>query len=340
MKKLLLTLALIPFGICLAQPANDDPCNATVLTVGAACSNTAGTNLNATASEIAAPGIVGPGCANYQGGDVWYSLTVPSSGNIIVTTSDAGGITDTGIATYSGTCGTITAPLTCGDDGAIGLFSEIIETGLTPGSTIYVRVWSFSNLNPGNFNICAVYPIFLPIQLLDMYGHAYEKMNQLSWSTASEENNDYFVIEKSTNGSDFKAIGTVKGNGNSTSRHTYSFNDFDINLAIVYYKLFQINFDGTKMEIGTIEMKRQASNVTCHPNPSKDELNFTFNTTYDGNIIINYINTQGEILTEKVEMDVNNSFKSSLFHDLLSGLYYITIIENGSIIETMKIIKK
>lgn len=132
-----------------AAPANDDPCNATPLTVGATCSYTASTNADATAT-VGAPA---PGCANYNGGDVWFSITVPASGNLVFNTN-TGVVTDGGMAIYSGTCGSLTL-LACDDDAsANGAMPMIQQSGLTPGSTIWIRFWEYGNNNNGTFSIC------------------------------------------------------------------------------------------------------------------------------------------------------------------------------------------
>ena len=147
-------LLLFPFmllaALAQAQPANDNPCNAIALPVSATCSFTQYTNVNATAT----PGVPAPGCANYQGADVWFSAVVPASGTIHFDT-DIGGITDGGMAVYSGACSALTL-IGCNDDGsANGLMPALTQTGLTPGSTIFIRVWGRGNNNTGTFSICA-----------------------------------------------------------------------------------------------------------------------------------------------------------------------------------------
>lgn len=138
-------------------PANDEPCNATPLTVGSACTFTNSTNLNASSTA----GVPAPGCASYQGGDVWFSVVVPANGSIDVRTQ-AGVITDGGLALYSatGTCPSLTFTLIeCDDDDGVGAMSLISRTGLTPGSTIYIRVWEFGNNNNGTFGISVSSPV-------------------------------------------------------------------------------------------------------------------------------------------------------------------------------------
>ncbi len=135
----------------IPPPTNNDCIDATTLTVGA--NNTQNvitdTNLGATDSGE----LPTPNCGGYFGNDVWYTLQIPASGVVNIETSDANGITDTAIAAYTGNCGNLTQ-IACDDDSGIGLFSTIIITGL-PNTSIYVRVWAYSNFSSGNFNIVA-----------------------------------------------------------------------------------------------------------------------------------------------------------------------------------------
>ncbi|RTQ53356.1 T9SS type A sorting domain-containing protein [Hymenobacter gummosus] len=152
------------FSICVTPgptpPTNDECATATPLTVqfGTACvSPINGTNAAATASA----NIPAPGCASYSGGDVWYSVVVPATGTLTLETGAASSgtsITDTGMAAYSGTCGNLALIECDDDDSANGLYSKLDLTGLTPGSTIYVRVWEFGNDTEGGFSLCAVTP--------------------------------------------------------------------------------------------------------------------------------------------------------------------------------------
>ncbi len=139
-----------------AAPANDNCAGATPLTVNATCTYSNYTNVNAT--ESVAPV---PGCANWIAGsmeDVWFSVTVPASGQIILDTQ-TGGITDGGMAIYSGTCGALTLIECDDDDSGNGLMPYINRTGLTPGSTIYIRVWEYGGDVTGTFGICAYSPV-------------------------------------------------------------------------------------------------------------------------------------------------------------------------------------
>ncbi|MDG1334229.1 MAG: T9SS type A sorting domain-containing protein [Crocinitomicaceae bacterium] len=144
------------FSICASipppPPANDDPCTATPLTVNASCTFIPTTNAAATGT-VGAPA---PGCASYSGGDIWFTVVVPASGNIIVETNP-GVVTDGGMALYSGTCAALTL-IECDDDDGNGLMPSITLNGQTPGATLFVRVWEYGNNNNGAFEICAHEP--------------------------------------------------------------------------------------------------------------------------------------------------------------------------------------
>ena len=136
-------------------PAVNDACeDAQELLVGATFQDNAviGNNIGATDS-----GIEAPTCGLYEGGDVWYSFVVPASGHVIVETYYADATQtnfDTAVAIYSGTCDGTLTQIECDDDGAaVGNFSFIERDDLTPGETILVRVWEFSQDNFGTFAI-------------------------------------------------------------------------------------------------------------------------------------------------------------------------------------------
>jgi len=479
------------FNICatdvppVGTPPNDLCSGAISLNVNASCSNTTGNNTGATDS-----GETAPGCANYSGGDLWYSIVVPANGSVTVTTSSASGFTDSGMAIYSGACGALTL-ITCNDDGGSGTYSEIIENGLTPGSTIFVRIWEYGNNSFGDINICAVETVppnicgeggstvgtndfcstpasltiggtsfsaataasftqdepanvgtvfcgsiennswyqfiatatthsfnvssvlncgagiqgevydvtydgngccngftsvsncynpgsttagtvtavgltignnymlmidgnggancdftidgwtgvnILPVSLIRYTGINNLFNNELNWTTASEINNDYFIIEKSTNNINYTEVGKIHGNANSANQNNYSFLDYNINSPVTYYNLIQVDFDGTKKQLGTIKILKSIHKISAYPNPSNTSMTFTFSSNYN-NLTIEFIDINGRIFKENTNAIYNKTFKSNLFETLSSGIYSVRFINSEDIIETIKISK-
>ncbi len=145
------------FTICITTPppppANDNPCSATALTVNTSCLFTGST----TASATGTVGVPAPGCSFYSGGDVWFTAVVPASGRLIID-CNTGVVLDGGMAIYIGTCSALTL-LECDDDAsANGAMPYIDRSGLTPGTTVWIRFWEYGNDNNGTFSICASSP--------------------------------------------------------------------------------------------------------------------------------------------------------------------------------------
>ncbi|WP_146193464.1 T9SS type A sorting domain-containing protein [Flavobacterium sediminis] len=137
-------------------PANDECANATVLTPGGVFADNAVIGYNTAATDS---GETAPGCALYLGGDVWYTVTVPASGSITIETNNdsanGSSVTDTGMAVYSGSCGSLTLIECDDDDSADGNFSLVALTGQTPGEVLYVSVWEYANDTEGSFQVSA-----------------------------------------------------------------------------------------------------------------------------------------------------------------------------------------
>mgnify|MGYP006141973023 CR=1 FL=1 len=116
---------------------NDECPNAINLTVGSSSFSDFPENvLLTTATNSGSPA---PTCGNFQGGDVWYTATVPASGNIVIET-DGTGIYDTGLEVYSGACGALNL-VSCDDNSGNGDYSKIVLLGQTPGTVLRIRVW-------------------------------------------------------------------------------------------------------------------------------------------------------------------------------------------------------
>lgn len=93
-----------------------------------------------------------PNCANYQGGDLWYVMEVPSSGNLSFA-AVAGTLNDTGIAAWIGDLCSNLQIIGCDDDTGEGYLSILTLYDLTPGQTLYIQAWGYAG-GTGSFEIC------------------------------------------------------------------------------------------------------------------------------------------------------------------------------------------
>ncbi|MBD0832010.1 T9SS type A sorting domain-containing protein [Aestuariibaculum sediminum] len=151
MKKITPTLFLL--FICYyayAQPANNDCSGAIALILDDPATLV---TIDGTVSDS---GVADPGCASYNGADLWYTVSIPASGGVKITTStNDNSITDTGLAAYTGAdCNNLTL-LKCNDDSSGSNTFSIILSADDQGTTVYIRVWEFESNQLGTFYIQA-----------------------------------------------------------------------------------------------------------------------------------------------------------------------------------------
>ena len=162
----------------------------------------------------------------------------------------------------------------------------------------------------------------LPVSLISFNVKSHKNKNIISWSTASEINNDYFAIERSTNGEDYKSIGVVNGYGNSNSVREYEFRDNYPTREVVYYKLKQVDYDGAYEYFGPIAVNPKAfeEKITVYPNPAGEKL---FVSGLNQDVKLNIYNPNGQIVYQK--LNNQQTTQIDLSH-LSSGLYYLHVV--------------
>ncbi len=158
MKKLCITFACITcfFIAANAQPANDDPCSAVLLTVTPDVDECT-PNVPVQWTAATATNLPNPNCSAGQLLDVWYKFVAPANGKVNIRVSTTIPANDGAMAIYNGTnCLAPGAAVDCNDD-----FSNFNPgfnlTGLIAGQTYLVRFWN-TTLATGNFSICLSTP--------------------------------------------------------------------------------------------------------------------------------------------------------------------------------------
>lgn len=108
----------------------------------------------------------------------------------------------------------------------------------------------------------------LPIELVDFYATKIDELVHLTWITKSEQNNSHFVIEKSLNGNDWYPISILSGAGNSSELLNYQTWDFNPSIGLNYYRLKQIDFDGSfsNSDVRSVDFRTKGSFI--FPNPT------------------------------------------------------------------------
>ncbi len=114
-------------------------------------------------------------------------------------------------------------------------------------------------------------PVYMSnVVLLNFNAIAGGKRVNLSWQTASENNNDYFTVEKSKDGITFDPAFFANGAGKSSSLTEYTETDFSPLQGISYYRLMQTNFSGESTYSSVIPVNYIFGDdgISVSPNPA------------------------------------------------------------------------
>jgi hypothetical protein len=175
-----------------------------------------------------------------------------------------------------------------------------------------------------------VNPAVLPIIL----GKFEYKYNQFYWTTLSELNNDYFTIEKSYDNEEWEEIASIPSSVNTSSNLTnysyrYEYTDFQTS----YYRLSQVDFNGTKVYFEPIVVESsQKQNIQLFPNPSEDGL-ITIKTNLE---IVSYkvLDFSGKEIYE-----VTKSLDQLNLSLLNSGIYQIYFSHKNGTTSCSKVVR-
>jgi methyl coenzyme M reductase gamma subunit len=186
------------------------------------------------------------------------------------------------------------------------------------------------------------YPL-LPVELVSLTANALESTIAVNWVTASEINNEKFVVLRSTDAVNFTEIGEVAGNGTTNATHTYSFEDMDVEENVIYYyQLRQVDFDGgedySQVVSAVINTESKFIIGDLIPNPANDYSYVEIISPLKGNINFLITNVVGqEMMSGEFIMEEGSQRLYFDIGQLLPGNYIITIITDTGIKEARKL---
>ena len=184
----------------------------------------------------------------------------------------------------------------------------------------------------------------LPIELIRFEAAKVNNDIVLSWTTATELNNDYFSLQRSVDGKEFSTIAKIDGAGNSNSIINYQYLDSEPLSGMSYYRLKQTDFDGkfafSKIITVSFAYDNEA-NVAIYPNPTSSNINMYFDGfVNDNKVEMSIYSVNGKrVLTKAIPLSKNGDGNISMNIEQLlpAGVYIVRIIGENNII-TNKII--
>lgn len=168
---------------------------------------------------------------------------------------------------------------------------------------------------------------------------------KLNWQTQSEENSDYFEIQRSRseNENEFENIGRVSSEGNSTWVNDYEFEDrLPVLNQFSYYRLKQVDLDGKFVFSNIQSVKIKGEGVLgVFPNPIKNNqtLNISYPNKSDLEKRVHIVNSMGAIVFKSV-LENQNGENNAIFDlpELAVGIYFVSVFENKNLIEVKKLL--
>ncbi|MPM62234.1 hypothetical protein SDC9_109100 [bioreactor metagenome] len=220
------------------------------------------------------------GTTNAGDDEEGYGISLLSDGSILVAgLHNSGGIANFYMVKMSGggfSCATVQ------DNGGITpLAAPSFTTDASVSSPFGFSYGSPSpTLNSGGV-IASDGCLILPVEMLYFTGVHTTDGNLLTWATASESNNNFFVVESSPDMIGWTDIGSVAGAGNSSVVHQYSFTDTQEYSGIVYYRIRQTDFDGQishsrVIYIDSDDRAFRIEDIHVYPNPSDGKFSVLF----------------------------------------------------------------
>ncbi|WP_167856890.1 DUF6923 family protein [Hymenobacter aquaticus] len=267
-------------------------------------------------------------------------------------TEGSAGDTDTRFASYTGG----RTDLNHGSESGVSRFvfsipvtaaqrTALVTNKLTATATVPATVNGLAVGNTSEFSgvITVVNNAPLPVELTSFEAKAVGLNARLTWATASEKNNDHFVVERAYGEQAFTPIATVQGAGTSTQAHSYSFVDAGVgskNLGTVYYRLKQIDTDGTVNQgpVRTVLFETVKAEPSVFPNPTvpNQDAQLDLTSLPAGNYQVSVVDVTGRTLS-------TTTYAGGTLHPFavrsLNPGSYLVVIRGGNVKITKRLVK-
>ncbi|MBN8696291.1 MAG: DUF2341 domain-containing protein [Bacteroidetes bacterium] len=223
-----------------------------------------------------------------------------------------------------------TASGTCSGTGSGTVLSNAAITAFSP----FTFGSKSSSVNP------------LPIELLTFEAIQEEEKVNVKWITASEINNDYFVVDKTKDFIHFETVSTLDGAGNSVTPVNYQLYDLAPYNGLSYYRLKQVDFNGDHVYYPYVAVDYKSLNefsFDLYPNPgSADNINLLLNSEKDKEVLVVLFDVNGKEVYSKVLLtstDGENVYAIDPSSKISPGVYLVTATSNQNIYSKRLIIR-
>jgi hypothetical protein len=220
--------------------------------------------------------------------------------------------------------------------GATNCCSETSPAPATPNANEARRRIQETNNNSVDF-IVITNPF--PVELMYFEVRKRSEKVELAWGTAVETNNDYFLVERSSDGVNYQSVGKVEGFGTSLERRNYTFTDENPLPGLAYYRLRQVDKDGA-FEFSSVVsvLNRNEHILGVYPNPGKDWFTLS-GLTPEAAMQVRVFDLMGRVVYEQNSVEGSNTLRLDL-GNLKDGAYLIQVSGDEGYQQHLRIVKE
>ncbi len=183
-----------------------------------------------------------------------------------------------------------------------------------------------------------------PVDLVAFTAQVMDKNRvALNWNTASETDNDRFEVEASSTGEQFNLIGSVAGAGTHDEANEYTFYDESPGLGLRYYRLRQVDFDGTfdYSPVVSVELSTSTNTMNISPNPTSAAVaQLTYQATVNGEVNTEIFSMSGQKLLTQPQAVTEGQNNIALDLAGLKAGVYLVRIQVGKEVSSQRVVVK
>ena len=213
-----------------------------------------------------------------------------------------------------------------------------VDTNPISATRVFDVTAKDSSFQTGVAVFTIIYSNVLPVELVGFSAAPVEQSVELTWSTVTEVNNDYFAVQRSSDLSEWNTIGTVWGNGTTLYMESYAFTDPEPLKGFSYYRLKQVDYNGIckTSEVRSVQVPEE--NILLVSDPYSGSNKLIVPESWEGTILLAdlYGSTHYQEVIKAQEIlhiDINDRVSAK-------GKLIVKCYSNSGQLETFSILKQ
>ncbi len=196
-------------------------------------------------------------------------------------------------------------------------------------------IFNFTKVDNGGGGVFVYYDeeecALLPVELVRFTAETIGNLAVwLSWDTATELNNEHFVIQRSDDGKNWKDLSVIPGHATSQEQQFYNYTDNQPLPGVNYYRLKQMDFDGgfDYSHIVSVDLRslQDLTSLSLYPNPTKGSVTLSLQSDFVGDASLAIFDLMGNQVSSQILSLEGGAFNTNVgISDLPAGVYLVDV---------------